>query len=299
MPDIFVENRMELKGISFGNAHPLEPQDLGEFIESNQAKTPLGMLLIALVGEETWSTEYEVYACLKAANAYLQISHPTFLPDRSLVVHNDPKTEWSISRVEAVLREHLRSSKETIESSISILQEKATNIHAELNRIDWNKAKAVLTTAFPATANAERVSCNAGEFYVFALRELQDQLFVTRKIGDWFVGGSARNISRTGWNVAKYGKNPGQQHHMFWVALARAFAAADLEIPEDDLICETVAATDKMFGCEDPDQYVVEKVILAIRGGGAITRRGGVVTVTFNDNNVPSSVYVSGVHPKE
>ncbi|MDP1707352.1 MAG: hypothetical protein Q8L30_02255, partial [bacterium] len=68
------------------------------------------------------------------------------------------------------------------------------------------------------------------------------------------------------WYGLRDGIEKGQRHGLFWAELARAFAARELGVPEKDLLCDSVSATEKPWAFLQVDPYIVEKVVLRTLG---------------------------------
>ena len=279
---------MKCTGISLGNEHPKDSRTMEQFIGSEQAQSPLGKLLLALTEEKAWSSEYTVYASFDET-PFLQIKQKTFLPERSLMIYDDSKVVLSIRGVEDAVRAHLNDSKESLLPAISILQSQANNLLRASEQIAVNKSRAVIVATFPEATGATLNYYGAQrDLYSFSLDPGRAPSFVAREINYEFVGG----VTRVGYNSFEWyragdGIEANQRHGIFWTALAIAFAARELQTPEDCFYCQKVFAEEKPFLWPQPagyDPYIVKEVLLRIRHIG----KG--IYVKFGADNLPAMV---------
>lgn len=280
---------MKCTGISVGTRHPQDKRTLEQFVGSEQAKSPLGKLLIALVEEKVWSDSYEVNASL-GERPCLCITHKVFSSSRqSLIVRDDGAISLSVRGVEDAIRTHLRHSWEAIEPSIEILENKISSLHQTSRKIAIDKAKAAIVAVFPEAVDASWSGDELqGDLYCFLLpRDINGRpIFVAREIDHEFIGGVARiDCSYSHWYGAARGIEAAGKYGIFWVALAQAFVAREVGIPEEELRYREVHASEVApppFG-----NYKVDKVVLS-----AISCLRGVdedIVVEFGVDNLPNA----------
>jgi len=250
---------------------------LEQFIESPPAESPLGKLFIALIEENEWSKQYTVYASF-GDESYLNIEHPGFLPDRPLIIRGKVVDElFSVRRVEDIVRNHLKEAGESIHLSISILSRKIDNINEAFNRIDEDKARAAIIIAFP---EAEAVALKTipqshGGLYSLGINT-ENRTFVARKIDGEFTGGVARiKLPVLAWCCLEEGISYYQKHGVFWIALARAFVARELQISENEIHSASIFANND---CSLPSRPSIEKIVL---------RKNNTTIVVEFDNELP------------
>lgn len=282
-------NEMKCTGTS--GASPKYDRTFEQFAGSEQAKTPLGKLLIALTEETGWSSAYEVYANF-GKEPYLCIDHPDFLTDVPLMITDAADGRLlSVRRVEDEVREHIQGSMESMEPAIRLLQGRKNNLGRTLGRITVDKARAVINTAFPEAVSLklEHFLIGQGDLYAFGC---SDATFVARQVGNDFIGGVARiPLTLSVWYNAGDGVFENQRHGLFWTELARAFAAHELGVSRNDLIGGSVHANEKRFsewfGKWEVDPYVVVSVALTSES------QEMEIIVKFGTDNLPREVLKS------
>lgn len=279
---------MQCTGILVGNESPKDNRTMDQFIGSEQAGTPLGKLLIALTEEIAWSAKYTVYASF-GGKPFLNIRHPIFLSDQSLMMYDNAKTVLSVRGVEDAIRTHIHESRKGIQSAINMLQDRMDNLSRVLKEIDWDKARAAVLTAFglDVSKDLEPYHETPKDLYAFGKME-SEHIFVARKIGNEFTGGVARlDLSYVQWHTMPDGVSLNERHGVFWAALAKAFAARTFDILEKYLRCERIFVFEKSWNLSHPDDYhVVEKIILRIEASY------NAIVIRFGDDNLPESAFI-------
>ena len=284
---------MKCAGISLGNSHPRDSMTMEQFVASEEAKTPLGNLLVALTQESVWSNDYTIYASLTERDPFLQISHPTFLPEGTLMFYDDGKAVMSVRSIEDVVRKHLRDSQKHIRPAISLLQSRVNELDRVFARIAWDKAKAAVIAVFPEAVNATPSPIGAeAQLYAFS-HEPSRFVFVARCVDNDFVGGVAR-VERTSfeWYRAGRGIEKDQQDGLFWTALAQAFAAHTFDISKESLRFDSISVSEKPWKPGLSEPYVVEKVVFIYRN----EHENLPVEVVFGSDNLPERAFI---HTKE
>lgn len=278
---------MKCTGISVGNNHPRDSRTMGQFVGSEQAGTPLGKLLSALVAENVWSDRYEVYASF-GKEPFLNIDNPTlFLPGYPLIIREKDGDNLSVRKVEDMVRAHIRGTMESLRPAIDILQGQSNDLYRALDQIDTHKAKAAIVAVFPEAAETIPVPSEMGDggLYAFSAGAGTAPVFVARAIDHEFVGGVARlNLSRSDWYMMGNGGGQHERHAKFWVALARAFAARKLQIQEDDFLGNGLIRTQWEDRPQQADPHVVEKVVLRLPDSTD-------VIVRFGSDNLPAKMH--------
>lgn len=230
------------------------------FVGSGLAATPLGQLLVALIEETIWSVEYGVCGYW-GEKPCLEIHHSTFLSGHPLVI-DEASGIRSVRGVEDAVRAHLHSSQKRIESLIDPLQGKANDLYRTAVNISKCKAKAAIVAAFPEAGETALNSLGIQYgFYLFAADASSAPSFVAREIDHGFCGIARIDCDSYAWYTAIGGIGKNQQLDIFWTALARTFAARELQIPEDTLECECVAAEENSVGRQ------VETVVFHLPNG--------------------------------
>ncbi|MFA5996339.1 MAG: hypothetical protein WC790_01295 [Candidatus Paceibacterota bacterium] len=260
---------------------------MDEFARSEHAETPLGKLLIALVGETVWSNDYTIYASFDGERPFLQVNHKTFLSENSLMIYDDAKTVLSVRGVEDAIRALIRESRKALSSSINLLQYRRDDLERVFGKIMWDKARAAIVAAFPQVAAATPSHVGTeNDLYAFCANANTGPVFVARAVDGEFIGGTACvECSGFDWYNAGNGVEEGRRHNLFWAALAQAFAARELRIPGESLWgCEKVFASEKPWEFPQSEPYIVEKVIFS--------NWKGEIVVEFGSDNLPATVTV-------
>lgn len=133
-----------------------------------------------------------------------------------------------------------------------------------------DKARAAIVAAFSEAVDISQTPITAGrDLYAFHKKDIDHgPIYVARKLDHEFVGGVARiDCSASRWYGLRDGIEKGQRHGLFWAELARAFAARELGVPEKDLLCDSVSATEKPRTFLEVEPYIVGKAVLRILGG--------------------------------
>lgn len=282
---------MKNTGISLDGNDPRATTSEIALMRGLANKTPLlWELFEALVAEDTWSREYNVYVDFVSTLPVLVIDHPTFLPDWPLVVY--VKAGMSVRNIEDAVREHYGESEKSLEPEIKHLQERKHALSCASNRIMENKAKAAIIDVFPETTVATLNSIGVqDDLYCFTGPDPGIRpVFAARVISNDFVGGVACINDNAGqWYEAEVGIKTDQRHGIFWKALARTFAARELKIPKDSFYCQKVFSEEKPFLWPRPvgyDPYIVREVLFRQQF------TDGQIVVTFGSNNLPGKVTV-------
>lgn len=281
---------MKVSGISVGNTTPRDSRTMEQLVESEWAEILIGKLLIALAAETAWSGEYEVYAQLSGDKPYLNIRHASFLPERSLLIYPGPGIEF-VRDVEDAVRDHLKQSEDSLKPVLSLLQSKQSGLYYAREAIPIEKAKATIVAVFPEAANAyHNHLLGTGHLFVFVLNgdgDRREQIFIAREMDGEFVHGITRvNTTATAWYLEK-NDTDFKKHCRFWEALAIAFAAKELGIPEKCLYCEKVDAEEKEWLWPRPigyDPYVIREILFREQF------HDDQIAVTFGADSLPASV---------
>ncbi len=282
---------MKCTSISTGSSSD-DRLTLEQFSGSEHAGTPLGKLLTALTGEAVWSNDYTVYASFGSGKPFLQVNHRTFLSEESLMIYDDAKTVLSVHGVEDAVRALIRDSQKAMHSSINLLQSRRDDLGRVSDKIMWDKARAAIVAAFPQAADATPSHVGMeNDLYAFSANkgERKGPIFVARAIDREFIGGTACvECNGFDWYKAGNGVEKGQRHYLFWAALARAFAAHRHAIPETDLRCERVFASEKPWEFPQPEPYIVEKVVFDL----LCEDENVVIEVNFGSDNLPERAFI-------
>ena len=233
-----------------------------------------------------WSREYEIRAFF-GRDSFLTIRHKSFLLDFPLTIHDDGHF-WPLSRVETVVHEHLRLSENTIYREINDFMEKVAAIQGATNRITTDKAKAAILEVFPEAGGVKDVVDSLYGLCAFAAPLNRAAIFVARLIDGEPIGGVAQiRVPPFDWKQTKYGISDHERLGMFWVAIAKAFAAQELHglgVTEEDLSAYHAGViAQENPDMEQKDPYVVRKIIL--RHGPAPE-----ITIVFGSDNLPAKV---------
>ncbi len=283
MKCIEIKEELSCPGGDLSSAHDMTWE---EFLLSSAAKTRLGRLLLDLVEEVIWSREYEVRAFF-GRDSFLIIRHKSFLLDFPLTIHDDGHF-WPPRRVETMVREHLHLSEETLFREINDFMEKVAAMQSATNRITTDKAKAAILEVFPEAGGAKDVVDSLYGLCAFAAPLNRAAIFVARLIDGEPAGGVAQiRVSPFDWKQTKYGISDHERLGMFWVALAKAFAARELHglgITEESLEAYHAGIiAQENPDMEQKDPYIVRKIIL--RYGSTPE-----IVVVFGSDNLPAKV---------
>ncbi|MDD2657825.1 MAG: hypothetical protein PHD04_04185 [Candidatus Pacebacteria bacterium] len=280
---------MKCTDIQIGDINSKDKPTLEQFAESAEAESSLGKSFLALTQETAWSSDYTVGAYLTDApfqKPRLVIKHETFV--RPLVIKDGTGTDLSLRGIEDAVRDHFRECKEWLQPTLSHLQGQINDLFRAREKITVDKAKAVIVAVFPEAAEATPFSTPWGrDLCAFSTGMDEGPVFVVRMLDLEPAGGVARIDCHPGyWYGLGDGVEKNKMHGLFWAELARAFAARELQIPEKDLGCEDVVATEKPWEFPQVDPYVVEKVVL--RDGP-----GERIVVEFGSDNLPMKAELS------
>lgn len=272
---------MKYLGIAIGADGYALPANVTIYAFPQLAATPLGKLLAALTEERVWSGEYFVRGYFWV-NRALEIHHQGFLPGKTLWIHAEDVTENTTVRdVEDAVRAHFRDSAKSLEPEIGRLHELQNNLRRASDRIAADKAKAAIVAVFSEAVDSHFFAPNgAVDLYCFTLGPgFGNKIFVARKVGSKFTGGIARiKMAGDTWHLLSHV----QQSQVFWEALAKAFAARELKIPEANLHDACVGMRAMTLGESASDDEIPPSVEAV-----SVEAPGGYVTITFDNNNLP------------
>jgi hypothetical protein len=252
-----------------------------QFKESSYGCTAFGKLFLALTEETAWSGD-----CLVRMQypTTLLIAHKAFVPaDSWLVIANEDWTDWTVRRVEDAIRAHFNDSMEAVRQKIQPLQNQVYAMDDALRRIDKAKAQAALTTAFPEAAEFAQFSPAPTNVYCFGKMMDRTPTYLVRMVNHEPIGGVAclSDMSALGWHVLSDGVEKDQRLGRFWIALAKTFAARELDVAEDELLAKQVIAVEQPWDPKMADHYLVDSVILR-------TIDRGEIVVKFGPDNLPA-----------
>lgn len=254
-----------------------------EFARSELAKSPFGKLFVALVEDETWTSDFSVSAYFQDGQPYLIINHPSINGQRQIIIRNDG-TKWSVDRVEQDICEHFERFGRDLTPGIIALQHQQEVFQKVRRKILVDKAHAKVTEDFPEAALC---ACSTptlpDNFYVFYGSKEVGPIFVTRKIDEGFAGAAKLGMSLHEWYAADDSVRIYGKLGIFWTALARQCAAAKLEIPDTNLQCIQI---EPVGGFPDGEHRPGKVVFRDILSPG---KPNELVTVTFSDN-LPEAV---------
>ena len=144
---------MKSTGIMVGSRVSPITVTITEFLETPEARSMLGKLLLDLLEENTWSSEYEVHAILSWHNPRLIVRHPSFGTDSFWIFET---TEYRfVSDVEEAICAHLHRLAEQTEAKITTLQKKRDAQVETARKILIDKAHAALVEKFPEAKEAK------------------------------------------------------------------------------------------------------------------------------------------------
>lgn len=258
------------------------------FAESDLAKRGFGRLAIDLAEESAWSDDFEFELFLSEVGtvARLKFSHAVFLPEFPLVIHDDG-TAWTINRVEAEICDYILESQRFIDHQFREWAEKQARLGEVRKKIIitdkiWRKVIA----EFPSADIGKQVVHSRYGLYAFATPR-KDEVFVARFIeNDIFCGVARINLSPCAWKQVPDGLEAHQKHGMFWIALAKAFAARKLKAlgitaEELDLYQPGIVAHENP-NPDHPDPYVVRRAMLV--------RHEEETVILFGSDNLPAEL---------
>lgn len=252
-----------------------------QFKGSSYSGTSFGELFLALTEETAWSSEYLVR--MKYPTSFI-IAHQSFQTELEITDQGDWWANWTVRRVEDAVREHFGKQEKLLEAKMAPLQEQMSKMYYALQRIDKAKARAALAAAFPEAAKLAQFMPEPTDIFCFGERMDRAPTYLVRMVNHEPIGGIARlwDHSAVDWHMLLGGTVRDTRLGYFWTALAQAFAARQLQIPETELRCAYVDAM-----VEDPwdplmaDRYTVKKVVLRASDDRTII-------VTFGGDNLPA-----------
>lgn len=279
---------MKCTDIQVGDVNSKGEPTLDQFAGRAEAASSLGKLFIALTQETVWSGEYTVGAFLAEEPFHrprLIIRHPTFV--RPLVIEDGAGTVLSLRGAENAVRTHFNECQEWLRPTIDHLHGQVNDMYLASKKIAMDKAEAAVVATFPEAAGIKRTPVTGiHDLYFFSKDEDEGSIYVVRELDHEFVGGVAHiDCTVFYWYGLEDGIEKGERHGLFWAELARAFAARELVIPEKDLWCESVSATEKPWAFPQVDPYIVDKVVLQA------SDRKEYIVVLFGVNNLPAKAY--------
>lgn len=259
---------MKVGKISVGNSSPDDDRSLEQFASEPAAESPLGKLLLELI-KTVWSGDCTVYAHFGREQSFLQIEHPAFLSNASLRIHGTSGIV-SVRNVEDAIHTHVLKLKADLQPAIWLLNERVNALDKVSFQIKLDKARAAIGAVYPEVADAKYYATkHNGDLVGFISKEgsPDEKLFFTRRVGGEFVGGAVRlNMPWREWHALEEGFFTERKHGVFWSALARAFAASELNVPEDSFHCKIVFAEENHAWPRPAvyDPFIVEKVVLEL-----------------------------------
>ncbi|MHB8913598.1 MAG: hypothetical protein ACYC4I_01140 [Minisyncoccota bacterium] len=195
------------------------------FLESTYAETAHGQLLIALVEEDVWSSEYRIQANLSLTPycSDLYISHNALL--KNLLIRDDcgwSSVEWTVKRVENEIRQRLRSEMEIAIATIDDLSLKADASRRALYNLRIAKARAAVAITFPEAAEVQHIQTEeASDLFAFKATG-QDRhgapIFVTKETEYEFGDVARLYVTPSDWF---FNTSEDRRHALFEEALAK------------------------------------------------------------------------------
>ncbi|MHB8913600.1 MAG: hypothetical protein ACYC4I_01150 [Minisyncoccota bacterium] len=259
------------------------------FTESDLAKRGFGKLAIELVEESAWSDDYKFELFLSESNEMpprLKINHAVFLPELPLVIYDDG-TAWTINRVEAEICDYLLESEKFIDHEFREFVEKQAALRKAREQITiTDKIWRNVIATFPDADIGKQVVHSRYGLYAFATSS-KKETFVARFINnETFCGAVRIAMPPLAWKQVPDGLADHEKHGVFWIALAKAFAAhklKELGITAEDLdLYQPGIIAHENPNPEHPDPNVVRRVMLR--------RHREEITILFGSDNLPAEV---------
>lgn len=125
-----------------------------EFLQSSFAKTPIGRLYIALVEENSWSNDFQVYASLGGENPFLTISNKYFPytkgGTRSILIQaNELGTVPTIQQISILILEKFHEHEYGIKSAIADLEDTRYRVEAQRALVLVGLARTAVLSKIP------------------------------------------------------------------------------------------------------------------------------------------------------
>lgn len=246
-----------------------------------EGETAAGKLLVALVNENAWSKDYVVTGRFDGGLPSIAIEHESF-KYHPLVIQPTDWEGWTVRRVEDEVRKRIDEMVESVQTQMQSLQNQISSMHYTRSHIDVDKARAAILAAFPDAGVLNYVALDTSDLYGFYVTSNRGPSYLARVLDHEPVGGVVRlPCSVTDWYLLLPGIGRHERHGYFWAALAQAFAARELHIPENELQCDEVQAMVMEWDPGQVDRNIVKYATLR-------TFNGRNIRVVFDENNLPA-----------
>lgn len=259
------------------------------FFASEHKGHPLAVLLDLLGKESVWSTDFSVNGEFSSTEgeSRLLISHSTFPPGRKLII---PDTITTVEQVESAVRTFCIDSAKQEDMHARVALEQAGRLRRLESEIVISKAKAAVTTAFPAVTELNYAT-RYGEFHAFVSgNDLgADPAYVVREVHGRFTSVIKLKNGKSEWDSCHEKLDCGGRPYLFFVQLARQYAVRELSVDESALELIGMIGEERpvevYFFNTEVDRYEIKAVVFD-RLDRHVRNH---VTITFKDN-VPIAV---------
>jgi len=155
-----------------------------DFPKSKLAKTPLGALYAALLEENVWSQDYDVYASFGGETPFLAISHKSFRYSEAgtrnfLIRLRDDNTAPNTHEVAMMVLENFKDHKQAISSVVADLENTKRDVESGNAKVLFGLARLAILAAFPGAVLGEENTSSAMKIFWFE-NQMNRELFAVK-----------------------------------------------------------------------------------------------------------------------